>query len=338
MSLKDQAKWALSAAVARADGRGAGGGGRRACSATACASWRRSTTARCAPRSTQTLGAAGIVGALSGRQASRDEMAYALLYAERLASMLSHVRARRGALPRTRPPHRGMAAWPTASCNARCRCCACTARSSAAATAARWRRSQRETGATRDEEGARPRATAAATAQRRTVLQRPARVPGPQAVAMRFGRILGKRFTRNNLAVPPQAHVAFRACGARPRPSAAAARTSSRSGWATPTRWAARSCCSASCTSSARTRSASSPAPSAIRRTGTWCALRDHAPRPQHRAPAARAQLHGGHVAAAGHVQHRARAAGEPSTSSWPTTTRTRTRSSRTAATAGSSA
>jgi nanoRNase/pAp phosphatase (c-di-AMP/oligoRNAs hydrolase) len=41
------------------------------------------------------------------------------------------------------------------------------------------------------------------------ILQRPARVPGPQAVAMRFGRTLGKRFTRNNLAVLQQAHAAF---------------------------------------------------------------------------------------------------------------------------------
>jgi nanoRNase/pAp phosphatase (c-di-AMP/oligoRNAs hydrolase) len=41
------------------------------------------------------------------------------------------------------------------------------------------------------------------------VLQRPARLPGLQAVGMRFGRTLGKRFTRNNLAVLQQAHAAF---------------------------------------------------------------------------------------------------------------------------------
>ena len=41
------------------------------------------------------------------------------------------------------------------------------------------------------------------------ILQRPARLPGPQAVAMRFGRQLGKRFTRNNLPVLQQAHAAF---------------------------------------------------------------------------------------------------------------------------------
>jgi nanoRNase/pAp phosphatase (c-di-AMP/oligoRNAs hydrolase) len=42
-----------------------------------------------------------------------------------------------------------------------------------------------------------------------SVLQRPARLPGPQAVAMRFGRTLGKRFTRNNLTILQQAHAAF---------------------------------------------------------------------------------------------------------------------------------
>lgn len=41
------------------------------------------------------------------------------------------------------------------------------------------------------------------------ILKRPARLPGPQAVSMRFGRQLGKRFTRNNLAVLQQAHAAF---------------------------------------------------------------------------------------------------------------------------------
>ena len=41
------------------------------------------------------------------------------------------------------------------------------------------------------------------------VLLRPTRLPGPQAVAMRFGRTLGKRFTRNNLAALQQAHAAF---------------------------------------------------------------------------------------------------------------------------------
>ena len=41
------------------------------------------------------------------------------------------------------------------------------------------------------------------------ILQRATRVPGPQAVAMRFGRTLGKRFTRNNLAILQQAHAAF---------------------------------------------------------------------------------------------------------------------------------
>jgi nanoRNase/pAp phosphatase (c-di-AMP/oligoRNAs hydrolase) len=42
-----------------------------------------------------------------------------------------------------------------------------------------------------------------------TSLLRPVRVPGLQAVGMRFGRALGKRFTRNNLPVLAQAHAAF---------------------------------------------------------------------------------------------------------------------------------
>jgi len=42
-----------------------------------------------------------------------------------------------------------------------------------------------------------------------TSLLRPVRVPGLQAVGMRFGRALGKRFTRNNLGVLAQAHAAY---------------------------------------------------------------------------------------------------------------------------------
>jgi nanoRNase/pAp phosphatase (c-di-AMP/oligoRNAs hydrolase) len=42
-----------------------------------------------------------------------------------------------------------------------------------------------------------------------TSLLRPVRVPGLQAVGMRFGRSLGKRFTRNNLPVLAQAHAAY---------------------------------------------------------------------------------------------------------------------------------
>lgn len=42
-----------------------------------------------------------------------------------------------------------------------------------------------------------------------TSLLRPVRVPGLQAVGMRFGRALGKRFTRNNLPVLAQAHAAY---------------------------------------------------------------------------------------------------------------------------------
>ena len=53
--------------------------------------------------------------------------------------------------------------------------------------------------------------TAAKPAMRNgaAVLKRPARVPGSTAVLARFGRILGKRFTRNNLAVLAQVHMAY---------------------------------------------------------------------------------------------------------------------------------
>ncbi len=42
-----------------------------------------------------------------------------------------------------------------------------------------------------------------------SVLRRPETVPSRQAVSARFGRFLGKRFTRNNLAVLAQAHAAY---------------------------------------------------------------------------------------------------------------------------------
>ena len=45
-------------------------------------------------------------------------------------------------------------------------------------------------------------------ARAHAVLQRPARVPGTAAVLSRFGPILGKRFTRNNLPVLAQVHMA----------------------------------------------------------------------------------------------------------------------------------
>jgi nanoRNase/pAp phosphatase (c-di-AMP/oligoRNAs hydrolase) len=41
------------------------------------------------------------------------------------------------------------------------------------------------------------------------ILQRPARVPGGAAVALRFGGPLGKRFTRHNLPLLAQVHMAF---------------------------------------------------------------------------------------------------------------------------------
>ena len=114
--------------------------------------------------------------------------------------------------------------------------------------------------------------------------------------------------------------------------SAAAAPTSSRSGWATPTRWAARCCWRRSCASWAPRRSASSPAASAIRRTATWwtrCGIPLHDPNTERlpRGP----QLHGGHLAAAGPRQHGPGGARCRTTSSWPTTTRTPRRSRRTA-------
>jgi nanoRNase/pAp phosphatase (c-di-AMP/oligoRNAs hydrolase) len=45
--------------------------------------------------------------------------------------------------------------------------------------------------------------------RRNGAILRPVRVVGPQAVLSRFGRILGKRFTRNNRAVLAQVHSAF---------------------------------------------------------------------------------------------------------------------------------
>jgi nanoRNase/pAp phosphatase (c-di-AMP/oligoRNAs hydrolase) len=41
-----------------------------------------------------------------------------------------------------------------------------------------------------------------------TILQRPAHLPGPAAVRARFGGPLGKRFTRNNMAILAQVHSA----------------------------------------------------------------------------------------------------------------------------------
>lgn len=92
MSLKDQAKWALEkpwrlltgamAVEAAADPLGdalrdlAGEYNRALRSAL-----------------TQSLGAGGMLGALSGREPSREKMAYALLCADRLILMLAHVRA-----------------------------------------------------------------------------------------------------------------------------------------------------------------------------------------------------------------------------------------------------
>ncbi len=41
------------------------------------------------------------------------------------------------------------------------------------------------------------------------ILHRPARLPGRHTVVARFGKVLGKRFTGNNLAILAQAHSAF---------------------------------------------------------------------------------------------------------------------------------
>jgi len=42
-----------------------------------------------------------------------------------------------------------------------------------------------------------------------SVLKRPVLVPSRQAISARFGKVLGKRFTRNNLAILGQAHAAY---------------------------------------------------------------------------------------------------------------------------------
>lgn len=46
-------------------------------------------------------------------------------------------------------------------------------------------------------------------APKRAILHRPTRLPGKQAVLARFGKVLGKRFTTNNLPVLAQAHSAY---------------------------------------------------------------------------------------------------------------------------------
>jgi len=92
MSLKDQAKWALSrpwrlltgAVDVEADATPLGDGLR-----DLAAEYNRALRAAL----TQSLGGAGILRALSGREPSREDMAYALLCADRLVLMLSHVRA-----------------------------------------------------------------------------------------------------------------------------------------------------------------------------------------------------------------------------------------------------
>jgi hypothetical protein len=92
MSLKDQAKWALSrpwrlltGAVAVEAAATPLGDGLR----DLAAEYNRALRAAL----TQGLGGAGLLRALGGREPSREEMAYALLCADRLVLMLSHVRA-----------------------------------------------------------------------------------------------------------------------------------------------------------------------------------------------------------------------------------------------------
>ena len=45
----------------------------------------------------------------------------------------------------------------------------------------------------------------------RVILQRPARLPGAQTVQTRFGKVLGKRFTRHNLKILAEVHSAYSA-------------------------------------------------------------------------------------------------------------------------------
>jgi alkylation response protein AidB-like acyl-CoA dehydrogenase len=92
MSLKDQAKWALSrpwnlltgAVTVEAEASPLGDGLR-----DLAGEYNRALRSAL----TQSLGASGLLGALSGREPSRERMAYALLCADRLVLMLAHLRA-----------------------------------------------------------------------------------------------------------------------------------------------------------------------------------------------------------------------------------------------------
>jgi alkylation response protein AidB-like acyl-CoA dehydrogenase len=92
MSLKDQAKWALArpwrllagAIAVEADASPLGDALR-----DLAAEYNRALRSALA----QSLGGGGIARALSGREPSREDMAYALLCADRLVLMLAHVRA-----------------------------------------------------------------------------------------------------------------------------------------------------------------------------------------------------------------------------------------------------
>ena len=80
MSLKDQVRWALERPWRLLDGRGVGGGRRRTCWATACATWRTSTTARCATCSGRAVGLGAMLRRARRPAASRraSDLAYAL--------------------------------------------------------------------------------------------------------------------------------------------------------------------------------------------------------------------------------------------------------------------
>ena len=193
MSLKDQVRWALQRPWRAADGRRARWRPRRDPLGDAlrelAAEYNRALryVAGAEPRRCAGIAAAPCAGATPARERAGLRAA-ARGAAVRDAGL--HARGR-GARARTRA---GVAARRRAGRALRApraaARCACTARSSAAATAAPWRRSaERNAGTDRERR----------SGANGTVLQRPPRLPG-RGGGLRFGRILGKRFTRNNLA------------------------------------------------------------------------------------------------------------------------------------------
>ena len=270
MSLKDQARWVAGAALAAArrarcpwrrrgrPGRRRARHGRRVQPGAALRPGRQPGRGRRA------------LAALRRREPPREDLAYALLHAERLAAMLAYTRAAEALAARA----------------------AASAASGAPGRALRAARAAAGAHARRDRAQRGPQHAGVAPPVSRNGARscsgRPA-CPGGAAVVAAVRRpVLGKRFARAQPAPARAGHMPpTPACGARRRPSAAAARTSSRSGWATPTRWAAPSCWRRILRHLGAHRGADpdrQPRPSPEPQPGGD--VRHRAARPQHRAPA----------------------------------------------------